>query len=622
MSIRKENNYWLLALISFTLLYYAWIFIWQQNDFMLATGGSLLTFFGVSLSSIWLWRAIVQSASQKDRQMYWILLFSCTSFYAAAEIIWFFVHHFLYETSAFSGLHYFFYICSDVFYFLACVQRIWKRGNRSLLIKFIFNVGVLMTVSLSFTWYYLIAPLIEQETGSFFSLASILYFPVADLFLILCGFTFYFGGNQFFKKRTLYVVLAAMLIHFMTDAVYFTELIQGLQFPDHLVDPLLLLPMMLVGYIVLVDREPATMPFQTNENMEHQVSIFQLALPYLFVVLLFVFTAARSNGIDAISIGSGISILLVIIRQFIVIADNHRLVRQYHQKTVQLELSEERYKSLFDHHPDSVFSFDLKGKIESLNPAGIQLMGSSQAALIGSPITDYIEQEHLADVEKNFLTAKKGIVKSHQFTIKNPEGNSLWIDMTHIPILVKNKLVGIFGIGKNITENKANEEKIRFYAYHDYLTGLANRRQFEAKLEQAIEQAVQKQTSFTVLFLDLNKFKQINDQYGHEVGDELLSAIAKRIQDFTEEKDIASRLGGDEFSLLLTEVDKATAHKKISALMDLLSHPYSINHLELTCIPSIGAAYYPSDGTTLSELLSKADLEMYRVKHGDTSNSH
>ncbi|WP_080146926.1 sensor domain-containing diguanylate cyclase [Marinilactibacillus piezotolerans] len=614
MSIRKENNYWLLALISFTLLYYAWIFIWQQNDFMLTTGGSLLTIFGASLSSIWLWRAIVQSASQKDRQMYWILLFSCTSFYAAAEIIWFFVHHFLYETSAFSGLHYFFYICSDVFYFLACVQRIWKRGNRSLLIKFIFNVGVLMTVSLSFTWYYLIAPLIEQETGSFFSLASILYYPVADLFLILCGFTFYFGGNQFFKKRTLYVVLAAMLIHFMTDAVYFTELIQGLQFPDHLVDPLLLLPMMLVGYIVLVDREPATMPFQTNENLEHQVSIFQLALPYLFVVLLFVFTAARSNGIDAISIGSGISIVFIILRQIFVISDNQKLVRQYQQKREELKISEERYRSLFEYHPDTIFSLDLKGRIENMNTAGAKLTGYDHEFMVGTHIASIVETQHQTAFLENFSKVKEGWIHSHEFTLKKQDGKHLWINMTHIPILVKNHLVGIFGVGKDITEQKLNEKKIRFLAYHDYLTGLANRRLFEVKLKQAIEHSGSTNTNLAVLFLDINKFKSINDLYGHEIGDELLMAAAERIKQFTNNSDTAARIGGDEFTILLQCDSADHAQLEINRLEHLLDLPYTIGTHTLSCTASIGIAHYPADGTTPNELLNKADQSMYKVK--------
>ncbi|WP_080146929.1 sensor domain-containing diguanylate cyclase [Marinilactibacillus piezotolerans] len=621
MTRKKENKVWLAVLIGLTLFYFAWLYIWQANPSMRTIGGDGLAVIGTFLPSLWLWGAYKRSGTRNDKR-YWGLLFLSTLSHFFAATYWYYIELSLPGAAPLTGVYDFFYVCSGFLKFFAFSYRIVSLGNKSILTKFFFDIAVVMTVSVTFSWHYLIAPILQQGEVPLASLATTLFYPIGDLFLLLCVVTFYFGGEYFYKDRTLHYILLGICTHIVSDSLYFIDTVQDTYYSGIWYDPLFILPIMLIGYTALLEKNPITPAARLKRRNEKAMSLIRVSLPYSLVLFLFSLTITRSNGFDVISIGSGISILLVIIRQFIVIADNHRLVRQYHQKTVQLELSEERYKSLFDHHPDSVFSFDLKGKIESLNPAGIQLMGSSQAAMIGSPITDYIEQEHLADVEKNFLTAKKGFVKSHQFTIKNPEGNSLWIDMTHIPILVKNKLVGIFGIGKNITENKANEEKIRFYAYHDYLTGLANRRQFEAKLEQAIEQADQKQTSFTVLFLDLNKFKQINDQYGHDVGDELLSAIAKRIQDFTEEKDIASRLGGDEFSLLLTEVDKATAHKKIAALMDLLSHPYSINHLELTCIPSIGAAYYPSDGTTLSELLSKADLEMYRVKHGDTSNGH
>ena len=170
---------------------------------------------------------------------------------------------------------------------------------------------------------------------------------------------------------------------------------------------------------------------------------------------------------------------------------------------------------------------------------------------------------------------------------------------------------------QKLSISKAGEERARYLAYHDITTGLANRALFNERLDHALIQAERHNWSLAVMYMDLDKFKAINDTHGHHVGDKVLQLVGERLQACIRAEDTISRIGGDEFLCLLMEVkNDATVAKVVELMVKRVSQTCEINQIKLVIKPSIGIAMYPRDGTTADALLKNADAAMYQAKKG------
>ena len=176
-------------------------------------------------------------------------------------------------------------------------------------------------------------------------------------------------------------------------------------------------------------------------------------------------------------------------------------------------------------------------------------------------------------------------------------------------------------IFSDITERKNAEEKIVQLAYFDELTGLPNRRLFNDRLSMALAAAHRCNDMLAVMFIDLDRFKEINDSLGHSAGDVLLKLVAKRIQSVLREGDTLARLGGDEF-VVLCEIDDIAAVISIAdKILSYLNTPFQLEGFEVGATASIGAAVYPDDGLDSETLLKHADIAMYRAKNNGRNQS-
>ncbi|KAK6020551.1 diguanylate cyclase domain protein [Ostertagia ostertagi] len=167
---------------------------------------------------------------------------------------------------------------------------------------------------------------------------------------------------------------------------------------------------------------------------------------------------------------------------------------------------------------------------------------------------------------------------------------------------------------REINDRKADQDRIYWLAHYDALTGLPNRALLAERASEAIRVSQQGNTPLAVIFLDLDHFKHVNDSLGHRVGDVLLVEIAKRLRAVVREKDTVSRLGGDEFILLLPGANAHGAARVAGKLQEASRHPYQIDHHELTMAPSMGIALFPQDGADFDTLTQSADVAMYRAK--------
>lgn len=281
--------------------------------------------------------------------------------------------------------------------------------------------------------------------------------------------------------------------------------------------------------------------------------------------------------------------------------------------------SQDLYHNLVEMSPDIV-AVVYQGKIEYINNAGCKLLGSEHPEeIIGQPVTEYIPL-HLSKLikDRTFASGKPDYDRlSFEFQVSRLDGKSIDVEMAARPILYDGRFA-IQVVGKDITQRKKAEQTIKFMAYYDTLTGLPNRNQFRDHLNEVLLQ--QKNEMHAILFLDLDRFKIINDTKGHSVGDIILQKVAGRLENAVQSDGLVSRQGGDEFTILLEDIDTEKVSQVGKRILQEFVTPFEVNHDEFFVTPSIGISIYPTDGTDEETLIKNADTAMYDAKDRGKNN--
>ncbi|MGX6444911.1 EAL domain-containing protein [Neobacillus sp. K501] len=281
--------------------------------------------------------------------------------------------------------------------------------------------------------------------------------------------------------------------------------------------------------------------------------------------------------------------------------------------------SEDLYHNLVEMSPDIV-AVVYQGKIEYINKAGCKLLGSEDPEkIMGQPVTEYIPL-HLSELIKarTFSSEKTDYDRlSFEFQVRRLDGESIDVEMAARPILYDGRFA-IQVVGKDITQRKKAEQTIKFMAYYDTLTGLPNRNQFRDHLNEVLLQ--QKNEMHAILFLDLDRFKIINDTKGHSVGDIILQKVAGRLENAVQSDGLVSRQGGDEFTILLEDIDSEKVSQVGKRILQEFVTPFVVNDDEFFVTTSIGISIYPTDGSDEETLIKNADTAMYEAKERGKNN--
>lgn len=284
---------------------------------------------------------------------------------------------------------------------------------------------------------------------------------------------------------------------------------------------------------------------------------------------------------------------------------------------IEKEEAEARYRSLFENSLDGIYRITTEGNFIEVNPALIKMLGyQSKEELISA--RDDKNLQFLASNQR-----KKGAkIQIHSFQVRGKKDTKIWIEDNSWSILdEKGRTLYYEGVVRNITERKRAEEMIRYQAYHDSLTQLPNRLLFNDRLSLAITQAHRHRKMLAVLFLDLDRFKLVNDILGHTKGDRLLQGVTKRLIKLLTEGDTIARMGGDEFALLIPEISQVEDAAKIAqGVIHSLKSSFNLNGHEIYITTSVGVCVYPNDGQDAENLLKNAEAAMYRAKEKGRNN--
>ena len=310
-----------------------------------------------------------------------------------------------------------------------------------------------------------------------------------------------------------------------------------------------------------------------------------------------------------------------------------RLERSHVLMTARLEQSERLHRFLVENSPDLIYTLDPNGCFMFINGRVESLLGYSRGELIGCKYTTIVHDEDIDQAQYAFTERRSDSRATTNIEVRLKSKNNKFrhFETRHIVAMLSamgvyaeprdgqealpRPFMGTYGVARDITERKIAEETISFQALHDHLTQLPNRRLFKDRLELSMTQSKRHGGLVGVMFIDLDRFKLVNDTHGHAEGDELLKCVAQRLRNCVRAGDTLARQGGDEFTVLLPDLyhveDAGIIAEKIQ---DELKVPFIVRGQEFRATASIGIAVYPRDGDNADILLKNADIAMYKVK--------
>jgi diguanylate cyclase (GGDEF)-like protein/PAS domain S-box-containing protein len=292
------------------------------------------------------------------------------------------------------------------------------------------------------------------------------------------------------------------------------------------------------------------------------------------------------------------------------ISDRKRAARE-------LEQREKRFRTIVEKSWSGVVLLDSDLRFSFLGSSTQHLLGYDDRDLLGRSFMEFVHPRELDAAEKVFrnVLAMPNQEASGELRFRHKNGTWVWLEGFSQNLLHESSVGAIVVNYRDVSQRKETEKQLEYRAYYDSLTGLPNRLLFRDRLVNSLSHARRNRVGLAVMYLDVDHFKLVNDGLGHSFGDALLADIASRLQDSLRASDTISRIGGDEFSILLAEVTNTEAVAGVARkILDSLAEPFRVQGQQLFVTASIGISCYPADGDDAETLLKCADAAMYRSK--------
>ena len=298
----------------------------------------------------------------------------------------------------------------------------------------------------------------------------------------------------------------------------------------------------------------------------------------------------------------------------------HRALQQAVTEQAALASSEQRLLALVQNGSDVVMVLDLDSTTSFVSPSARPVLGMGADELLGTRMVDLIHPDDVHLLNQQLASQRAGEDESVTLRMRHADGRTIVVEGILTNLLADPTVGGFVLTVRDVTERHALEERLTYQAFHDSLTGLANRQLFGDRLAHALLKRAGIAQPLVVLFCDLDDFKDVNDSLGHGVGDEVLEVIGQRIRAAVRAGDTAARLGGDEFAVLMEATELAEAEQFAQRLVEIVCEPMTVDGTALTVTASVGMAQAVPGEITSEEALRNADVAMYSAKdHGKST---
>jgi diguanylate cyclase (GGDEF)-like protein/PAS domain S-box-containing protein len=291
------------------------------------------------------------------------------------------------------------------------------------------------------------------------------------------------------------------------------------------------------------------------------------------------------------------------------------------QKLSETTITKNYLDTVLNSLSDTVIVTSPDGLIKSCNEAAQRLLGYSDAELLGKPLVGFIDEAH-----RTALDLAVGATEARETVLRTASGQTIPVSMASSPITSADpQFEGNIYVARNITERKRAERRIRYLARYDTLTKMPNRMQFQHLLQQAIARARRNQRSLALLYLDLDRFKEVNDTFGHSAGDRTLEILSERLTRSLSKDTVIGRLAGDEFAMFVDDLpvdldNRPSLGGLARTLLDEISRAFYVNQQEVYLTASVGIAICPYDAENVIDLIRNADAAMYHSKQNGGNN--
>ncbi len=482
--------------------------------------------------------------------------------------------------------------------------------NREERLRYWLDLGIVMVGGGTVLWFFVVSPTSIVTGSSHFATALSLARPVGDLAILFGSTTLLLAGEGGGSRRVYGLLTAGILLFFAADLSYGHLSLLNIYRPGGWVDGL----WMVAGYLVLVSSHcqfrELSRPRQPESSTPGHTRRGMSMLPYLFVaagyaLLIFVTYRNWSNPFGGLVVGAVALTAMVTVRQIASVREQARV--------------QQRFRSLVQHSSDIVTIINRNLSVVYESPSVSRVLGYEAEQLLGTDFTHMLHPEDRTRAVALFsdLLKQPNDAVNIEWRFGHRDGSWLHAESVCTNLINDDAVRGMVVNTRDVTARKQAEERLQHDAFHDALTGLPNRALFKEHLRVAIGRVRRSpHYMYAVLFLDLDRFKNVNDSLGHSFGDRLLIAISERLQNSVRLVDVVARLGGDEFAVLLDGIEDANDAVHVAGrVQKSLQDPIEIgDRHEMFATTSIGIALSNAEYLEPEDVLRDADTAMYRAK--------
>jgi diguanylate cyclase (GGDEF)-like protein/PAS domain S-box-containing protein len=510
-----------------------------------------------------------------------------------------------------------FYLSDSLLTLTALLSFPLARRTRLERWKFLLDAAMVLVGGAVAIWYFSVRPTAASQESSVVVTLLAFAYPLASM-LVLLGVTTVLLRRPIDGNRLAFgLLVTGVSVGVVADLTFnLVQLEAGSRSASWADGVFLICYVMLIRSAELYWRQPvarqatSTVPF-TRSRFQPVSPLPYFAVATTYVLLLVVALRPWTDPISGLAIGALLVTILVVLRQLLTVRENVRLLAEHAARR-----NEARFRSLVQHSSDVIIVTRADGTVGFVSPSASRVLGYDPGEMLRRTVSELLhpdDRERAATFFRNAAQAP-GVTGPVEWRFRQSDGSWLHAEILATNLLHDTTVRGIVLNTRDVSERRRLEEQLIHQAFHDPLTGLANRALFRDRVSHALALAQRRGSPVTVLFLDLDDFKTVNDSLGHAEGDRLLIAAAERFLACARTADTVARLGGDEFAILIEGADgRDGLPERLAAAM---SHPFSLSGNQVRVTASIGVASASVDDSA-DDLLRNADVAMYAAKrHG------
>ena len=480
--------------------------------------------------------------------------------------------------------------------------------------KFMLDVAMVLVGGGVAIWYFSIRPTAASQESSVVVTLLAFAYPLASM-LVLLGVTTVLLRKPLDGNRMAFrLLVTGISVGVVADLTFnLVQLEAGGRSASWADGVFLICYVILIYSAELYWRRPAPNQMAATVTVRFQPIS---PLPYLavgstYALLLFVALQPWTDPISGLALGALLVTGVVVLRQVFTVRENLRLLAEHSARQ-----NEARFRSLVQHSSDVIIVTRADGTVRFVSPSATRVFGYDPSEMLRHSVSELLHPDDRERAATFFRTASQspGVTGPVEWRFRQPDGSWLHAEILATNLLHDQSVKGVVLNTRDVSERRRLEEQLTHQAFHDPLTGLANRALFRDRVSHGLALAQRRGTPVTVLYLDLDDFKNVNDSLGHAEGDRLLIAAAERFLACARSADTVARLGGDEFAILIEGADgREGLPERLAAAM---SHPFRLSGNQVRVTVSIGVASASAEDSA-DDLLRNADMAMYAAKrHG------